>query len=133
MSEVLPPRLRIVVVTFVLPGAAFFAFLGCGALSNLWADYKDSSDTTYLLVGGVSLFVPATLAGVIWYTLRGANLTLELVSIGSGLVLSLAAGIALVVLASGPLDFRESGASVSGTPPATPLATPSIATPSQGR
>jgi hypothetical protein len=125
--------IRIVVATFVLPGAVFFAFLGYGALSNLWADYKDSSDTTYLVVGGSALVTAAMLAGVIVYTLRGAEPAVKLASIASGLLLSAAAGFALSALASGPPDFRESGPPIAGTPPATPLATPFVATPAPVR
>lgn len=47
------------ILLFALAGllalcAIFPALLGWAAIRNLWADYRDSPPSTYLLVGGLS-------------------------------------------------------------------------------
>ena len=58
------------IATLVLLGLAGVAgMLAVGALQNLWSDYRDSSTSTYLLVGVPSLAVALTalyLAARIW-------------------------------------------------------------------
>jgi NhaP-type Na+/H+ or K+/H+ antiporter len=129
LSEVLPARLRIIVVAGALPIAAVFTLLAAGALSKLWADYKDSSDATYLTVGGIAGAVALALICLVWYVLRDADGRTRFLSVAAGLLLSVAGGLALVALPSGPPDFPES-APRTGEPP---VATPSIATPSLAR
>jgi predicted membrane channel-forming protein YqfA (hemolysin III family) len=93
LFEVLPARSRIVIVAFLLPIAAFFVLWAVGALSNLWADYKDSSATTYLLVGGVfSLLALAALA-IVFQVLRRADTTTRLQALATGALLYVAGGV----------------------------------------
>ena len=125
----MPARLRIVIVAGAFPICAFFALLAFGALSNLRADHKDSSDTTYLLVGGFALSVAVPLAGLIWLVLRDADKETRLYALALGVLLSVGAGILLFAFASGPPDFGEGEPSIVPPPLGTPLATPAIATP----
>jgi hypothetical protein len=56
----------IVVALVLLVLAGVSGTLAWGALSNLWADYKDSPDSTYLAVGLPALAVAAAaLAGAV--------------------------------------------------------------------
>jgi hypothetical protein len=128
----IPGRLRVVSAAGAIPFVAFFAFLAVGALSNLWTDYKDSSDTTYLAVGGASLVAAAVLAGLAISLLRGAATATKVSSVALGVLLSLGGGFWLVAVASNPPDFRENAPAVNATPAGTPPATPSIATPRIG-
>ena len=49
--------LRAIAVACLLVVAGGAALLGWGALSNLWADYRDSPAGTYLLIGLPALAV----------------------------------------------------------------------------
>jgi hypothetical protein len=131
--EVLPARLRIIIVAGALPVCVFFALLAYGALSNLWADYKDSSDTTYLFVGGFALCVAVPFAALISLVLRGADNETRFYSVTLGVLLTVAWVIFLFAFASGPPDFGEGEPSAQPTPLGTPLATPAIATPAPSR
>ena len=56
--------LRWVTVAFLALVAAGSAFVALGALSNLWADYQDSSTSTYVVIGApfAALSVAAVVA-----------------------------------------------------------------------
>jgi hypothetical protein len=57
-------------------GAGFFGFAGEGALRNLWADYKDSADGTYIgiaaICGVIAVGLVVAAVGIVrgWYWRR---------------------------------------------------------------
>jgi hypothetical protein len=55
-------RISLVVAAVLIIIAAFFAWWGGLIISKIFADYKDSSDATYLTVGGGSLAISALFA-----------------------------------------------------------------------
>lgn len=59
MSE-LRFRLAIALPLFVV--AAFFLWFGGFVISNVFSDYKDSSDVTYLTIGGLSILIAGVFA-----------------------------------------------------------------------
>ena len=54
--------MRIAFAALLIALALFSAALAWGALSNLWADYKDSPDSTYLSIGLPALLIAAAAA-----------------------------------------------------------------------
>jgi hypothetical protein len=55
---------KLVVVIPLLVIAAFFAWYAGFIISNVFADYKDSPDATYLKIGGACLVISALFAAV---------------------------------------------------------------------
>jgi len=55
-------RISLVVAAVLLIIAAFFAWYGGFIISLVFADYKDSSDSTYLTIGGGYLAISALFA-----------------------------------------------------------------------
>ena len=55
-------RISLVVAAVLLIIAAFFAWYGGAIISIIFADYKDSSDSTYLTIGGGYLAISALFA-----------------------------------------------------------------------
>jgi len=54
---------------FMVAGA--FLLLAWGALDNLWADYKDSPDSTYIEVAAILAVTGLGIAGLGAFVLRG--------------------------------------------------------------
>jgi hypothetical protein len=54
---------------FMLAGA--FVLLAWVALDNLWADYQDSPDSTYITVAAIELAIASGFAGLGAWILRG--------------------------------------------------------------
>ena len=55
-------RISLVVAAVLIIIAAFFAWYGGFIISKIFADYKDSSDATYLTMGGGLLAISALFA-----------------------------------------------------------------------
>jgi hypothetical protein len=55
-------RISLVVAAVLIIIAAFFAWYGGAIISIIFADYKDSSDSTYLTIGGGYLAISALFA-----------------------------------------------------------------------
>jgi hypothetical protein len=55
-------RISLIIAAVLLLIAAFFAWYGAVIISNIFADYKDSSNATYLIIGGGSLAISALIA-----------------------------------------------------------------------
>jgi hypothetical protein len=51
------PILRVLAVAYLIAISGAAALLAFGALSNLWADYQDSTTGTYLVIGLPALAV----------------------------------------------------------------------------
>lgn len=52
--------MRTLLAVILLGIALGLAFLGIGALSNLWADHPDSGTGTYLAIGGTAFVLAVT-------------------------------------------------------------------------
>jgi hypothetical protein len=55
-------RVSLIIAAVLLVVAAFFAWYGGFIISKIFADYKDSSNATYLTIGGGSLAISALFA-----------------------------------------------------------------------
>jgi hypothetical protein len=64
---------RFLLVTPLVVIAAFLAWYGGFIISKIFADYKDSPDSTYLTVGGASLAVSALFATAALLTVSPAR------------------------------------------------------------
>jgi len=105
---------RFLLVTPLVVTAAFLAWYGGFIISNIFAEYKDSSDATYLTIGGASLAVSALFATAALLTVspsrcRWGWLVLTVVALVAGAMpyasmigsVGYAANAALVLLAVG--------------------------------
>jgi len=85
------------------------------------------------MIGSGFLVIALMLVGVVWYFLRGASNSVKAASLGAGVLLSVAGGLALLAFTANSPDLPGSSPTGDQTFPGSPVATPSIATPETAR
>ena len=68
----------------LVAAAIFLGWWAYAVLNNLWADYKDGSDTTYLIIGGALMVLAATTSLAAWRALPDAGHARQAASLALG-------------------------------------------------
>jgi hypothetical protein len=114
------------VVSLEIALMLLFGFVGLGAVSNLFADYKDSRDSTYITIGGL-FFALAAIPGVVaLLSLRTKGFAFRAAS-GT---LGIAVFAASFILLTSWHPNRHRALPEPPPPPATNGSPPTMATPS---
>jgi hypothetical protein len=82
--RLLDELLRVPYGAALTAAAVFFGWWAYEVFNNLWAEYRDGSDTTYLTVGGALLVLAATTSLAAWRALRDADHARQAASLALG-------------------------------------------------
>jgi TRAP-type C4-dicarboxylate transport system permease small subunit len=84
--RLLDELLRVPYGAALTAAAVFFGWWAYEVFSNLWAEYRDGSDTTYLTIGGALTVLAVSLASLAFRVLRGTRLVVKVISVSLGVI-----------------------------------------------